>query len=110
MTGRDKKSYPAQRPTEKKAPKPSTTDEGTTAERWYGRLLREFNQLDRMVEQFQSDGGVSVLGRQLSSGMRDSLLGEMRGKAKMLREMADYLETLTQEPTDTNEMFGTPTE
>ena len=106
VTGRDKKSYPAQRPTEKKAPKPSTTDEGTTAERWYGRLLREFSQLDRMVEQFQSDGGVSVLGRQLSSGMRDSLLGEMRGKAKMLREMADYLETLTREPTDTNEMFG----
>jgi transposase-like protein len=104
--GRDQKSYPAQRPTAQKAPKPSAGDEGPTAQRWYSRLLREFSQMDRMIEQFQSEGGVSVLGRQLSQGMRDSLLGDLRGKAKMLREMADYLETITREPSDTSEMFG----
>ena len=106
-TGRDQKSYPAQRPTEKKARTPATTDQGTTAERWYGRLLHEFTHLDRMVEQFQSDGGLSVIGRQLSPGMRDSLLERIRGKAKMLREMADYLETITREPIDTSDMFET---
>jgi ParB-like chromosome segregation protein Spo0J len=99
-------TYPAQRLMAQKAPKPSAGDEGTTAQRWYSRLLREFSQMDRMIEQFQSEGGVSVLGRQLSQGMRDSLLGDLRGKAKMLREMADYLETITREPSHTSEMFG----
>jgi hypothetical protein len=68
-------------------------------------LAREFNHLDRIIKQFQSEGGVSVLGRQLSPDMRASLLGDLRGKAKMLREMADYLETITRPPTDTSEMF-----
>jgi hypothetical protein len=105
IRGRDQKSYPAQRPTTQKAPKRSDSDDSTRADQWYNRLAREFNHLDRIIKQFQSEGGVSVLGRQLSPDMRASLLGDLRGKAKMLREMADYLETITRPPTDTSEMF-----
>jgi hypothetical protein len=61
--------------------------------------------MDRTIEQFQSAGGVSVLGRDLSAGMRDALLANLRLRSKMLREMADYLELVTREPADTAEMF-----
>jgi hypothetical protein len=62
--------------------------------------------MDRMIEQFQSAGGVSVLGRDLSAGMREALLTNLRQRAKMLREMADYLEILTRQPSNTGEMYG----
>ena len=96
ITDRHGRRHPATRQRPPKQQTPSTpVEEGTTAERWYSRLLHEFKQLDQKIEAFQSDGGVSVLGRQLSAGMRDALLGEMRGQAKRLRDMADYLETIT---------------
>jgi hypothetical protein len=114
IRGRDKKSYPAQRPRANKpetpgvlTPETPADNGGTVASRWYDRLLSGLNRLDREVDQFQSDGGVSVLGRQLSPAMRDALLDRLRDKAKMLREMADYLEVITREPTGASELFET---
>jgi transposase len=98
-------TYPAQRPTTQKTSKPSSIDQGTTATQWHNRLVQELTHIERVIGQFQAAGGMSVLGREFSPGMRDSLLGDLRGKAKMLREMADYLEVITQEPTGTSEMF-----
>ena len=89
VKGRDKKSYPSQRPSKKAEPKPTAEITGL---KWVRIFQSMFAKYTETVEAFQLEGGITVLARDMPTEAQQLFLGLLRDQVQRWDEMVAHFE------------------